>query len=322
MARRNQDDQPPRDNVIPFPTSQSRGSHEGDEHPSLDELETAIGAQFRRLNDSAEADFLGLSPAQMTRILYSKLSDNGDMLTVAPQSAQCGPSSVPMVRHAVLFLSKAREQQPLKATQQGNLPQRFVQEIFPALLDGKEPEIREMLLRYPPRREGDSGDVELLRHVLVMGGLFRKQRGTFAVTRAAERILDSQDWAALYVRLFTTMAEEMNWAWIDYRSAFPLLQAATIFDLYILKRKAAEFVSADRLAGCFLQAFPTAVDDFEEAGQKARDEVADCYVGRFLDEFCVPLALVAVRGTKSRTSRTFRQYRQSALFRHALKWGL
>jgi hypothetical protein len=269
-----------------------------------------------------DVDFLGLSPAQMNRILYGRFSENQDILTVEPEAGLCTPEGVPLLGEAALFLRKLKERQPLKSTQKGNLPRAWVQELYFELAARGDEEAQLVAAFHKPTGEDDARTVAKLRHLLTFAGIVKKRSSAFSLTHTGEAILAAENWPSLYSSILVALAEKLAWGWSDGIDDLPLIQAATIFNLYAVKLAAADFVTGDTLATIFLDAFPGIQEDVRGTWAQPHEIVTTAFVRRFLDNFCESMGLVETRGESGWGRHPHREYRQSELFKRCLRWGI
>lgn len=314
--------------IILFPGANGGGSsgrgkvpHEA-VHPATPEIDSGQPGPYQATDQLDEVDFLGLSPAQMHRILYGRFSENRDILTVEPDAALCTPAGVPALAEAVLFLRKLKERQPLKGTQKGNLPRAWVQELYYELAERGDEEARTIAAIHKPTGEDDAWSIARLRRLLTFAGLVKKRGPAFSLTHSGEAIVAAEDWPSLYSAILVAKTEKLAWGWSDRIEGFPLIQAASMFSLYALKVAAADFVTGNTLAGIFLDAFPGIQDEVRGSWAQPDQIVTAAFVYRFLDAFCEYMGLVETRGEHVMGKRLYREYRQSELFRRCLRWGI
>lgn len=232
--------------------------------PLLREREFADESELQSFLDDFKAernrrgldDFDGLSPNQMSALLHGPFESPplDDLERRLPADIEA-----PMLALFRVIADAARER-GIKLTARGNLPLRLVKAGDAWLQDDDglpRPRIGGV------STERDVPEFHYVRLVAELAGLLRKSRGYLYLTRRAEKMLDRDDHAALYARLFTAFCRKFNWAYGDGFGALPIVQHSFGFTLYLLHRHGGDWRDAAFYEERFLRAFPMAL---EEAG--------------------------------------------------------
>lgn len=289
---------------------------EGKVFNSNEEAARFIKDYQRRVGQTPLDDFLGLNPEQMHRILYKPFEDNVDLVALAPDIKENDVENIPILMAVRYFLDELQKSGPLKATQKGNLPRKFVQDIYENMYKKYEE------FPFKPNKEEDDRLINSHRHILTMAGLVKKHKNHFSLTQKAKAILKDSDVNKLYEILFKTYAQKYNWAAADAYSEFPLIQSSLIFNLFILKNKAKDYIEGQMLGEIFLKAFPDLMIEATLAWKEPAQEIIDCFESRFLKKFCVPFGFV----TRKKKSADFHEltyyYKTTGLFDRCLVWGV
>ena len=138
---------------------------EEQEVDSIEQLnEIAAEINYRR-NHAAREDFLGLSPDQMQRFLYSPFS--------SPEIVSFSDHAIPQAEVLILFNMLVKEigEVGVKATANGNLPLKLCQKIhaqYDSDFSYKLPRIRS---------EVEFESLHCVRLIAVLAKLIRKKRG-------------------------------------------------------------------------------------------------------------------------------------------------
>jgi len=221
------------------------------------ELQAFADDLMARRNRRGLDDFDGLSPSQMEALLYHPFeSPPLDNLEGRLRSDIDAP-----ILALFRIIADAARERGIKLTARGNLPLKLVKHGDAWLqADGGLPdEIH--------RRVSTERDVRPFHHVRLiaeLAGLLRKSRGYLYLTRRAEKMLDKDDRAALYARLFQAFARRFNWAYGDGFDELLSAQHGFGFTLYLLHRHGGEWRPATFYEDGFLRAFPMALDNAEE----------------------------------------------------------
>ena len=213
---------------------------------SLEEAQALLQEVTARQNAMPVAEFDGLSPDQMGRILYY----NWD----APESFISLRSDIPpamlqdnnMLDNALLIMGKMHEAGEVKATTAGNLNRAFV--------DTVRRELKGYENYYSDREDGiqrwneeDVLPLMTLRWVLLGGGLIRKVKGRFKLTRRGEKMLAQGASGALLAAMFAAYYQKLNIAAADHFAECDVMQHAIGYTFLMLKRYASDWTTLEEL---------------------------------------------------------------------------
>ncbi|MDA3808038.1 MAG: SEC-C metal-binding domain-containing protein, partial [Thiomicrorhabdus sp.] len=137
---------------------------QGRDFSSLDEANEVLSSHFSRTNRLASDAFSGLSPEQMTALLYDPFDSSEHI------SFNWNFETIPEVPILTLFslLVEAIGEDGLKPTAKGNLPQRFCRE---AALRYRRDELHQEQIRFRKvNKEDDFFDLHVTRIVAEMAG--------------------------------------------------------------------------------------------------------------------------------------------------------
>jgi hypothetical protein len=271
-------------------------------------------------NDAPDDDFLGLTPSQMYDTLNSGFEENESILSFVPRIEWTDVESVPVLEQALYFLTALEELQPLPATQNGNLPRKFVQRVFEHVVKKRlHPGLSASY------KEDDLREIDRLRYVLRYSGLIRKYKKAFSVTRAASKMLRERDWIGIYRKIFHGYSFKYSWAFDDEFPELWIVQHSLIFNLYILKQQAQGFVSGVDLGRTYAKAFPVAVDEAARLSSDPVAVVAECFLTRFVERYAAAMGLVIGEPRSSvihRSDPQQQRWKTTPLFERILEWGV
>ena len=248
---------------------------------SLEEINAFTTQLANERNQWALAEFCGLSPEQMTRVLYRPF----DSPETIQFSTDIEPSPDIRVMRIFMALVEAIGESGLKPTARGNLPLKFCKAFAQELSEGDDD--RSLFLRYGGiRSEVDFEELHCTRVVAELAGLVRKYRGKFVLTRKCRDMLEKQDNGGLYFELFKAYTTKFNWAYRDGYPEADIVQSSFLYTLFLLT----SFGGTDRhqkfYEGKFITAFPMALEMFPETSYTSTDEQARyAYFLRALDRF-------------------------------------
>lgn len=213
-------------------------------------LENSMAERNRRSVD----DFDGLSPEQMHALLYQPF-DSAPLDSLERRLP--GDLDAPVLGLFGIIAEAARER-GIKLTARGNLPLKLVKAADAWLRDNGQ---RRADRIGSISTERDVSAFHYVRVVAEAAGLLRKARGYLYLTRRGERLVDADDRAGLYTRLFTAYTRRFNWAYRDGFDDLPIVRDSFGFALYLLHRHGAAWRPADIYEDAFLRAFPMALDE-------------------------------------------------------------
>lgn len=265
------------------PGDDLKSSMAGREFADEAEVQAFAGAYMQRANATGLDDFDGLSPTQMSDLLYAPLDSPQRIEFV--QSGIAGADAPIMV----LFnaLAEAIGEDGLRTTARGNLPRAFcrtARDQYPSL-DHADPIANTSSVN----RENDFPDLHVTRVVAQTAGLIRKYKGRFLLTRKARR-LETQ--GGIYPLLLTTHATRFNWGYSDRYPELDFVQQAFAFTLYLLHHHGAAEHKQHFYEDAFLRAFPTVLESMEpEPFLSTETTLRQCYRLRTLSRFAGFLGL-------------------------------
>jgi hypothetical protein len=286
---------------------------------SIEEAVAGMDEARMQYNNIPKTDFLDLTPEQMHRILYSPFENTEDIVTLNESVDSRELKNAPIIKESSKLLTMLSELGPVKATKSGNLPRNFAQEIskeFP----------REYFIHAGSiQRETDVPRLFVLRHVLAEMGLISLSKGVFHLTPGGREAIASSFAGGHYSEFVKTCCLKFSWAFQDRLPEFPMIQTAAIFSLYMLHKKADDFIHARDLAGCFLKAFPISVHEAyarqTKMGDYEKSRIGDTFTLRFIQRFCLWLGLVEAKsdGPKQMLFNDF-LVKTTGTFKTALCW--
>ena len=234
----------------------------GQSFGSIDEARDMMVRTMRTLNQSGVGDFLGLSPKQMSELLYEPHKAFGEsgssrVMTVGT----CAPTQSPILDLAEDVL-EALSEGGLKLAFNGNLPNKLCKALW---VKNLPPEAGPVA-----RSEDDYDTLHMARLLLEMAGVIEVKGTRLVKTPLAEEVVAGGR-EALFAALFKTYMLEFNWAYCDgwvkggeSDNDFQFLQQTGLFGLYMLHQMGDESRPLDDYAEQWLRAFPQAVEMFSD----------------------------------------------------------
>lgn len=257
---------------------------------SLEELNEYAAEAMEQQNQWALAEFCGLSPEQMSHLLYAPFT--------SPQTVRFAPDFEPAadsrVMRIFIALVESIGETGLKPTAKGNLPLKFCKALAQQLADEVEENRRFRIGGI--RSEEDVDELHCTRLLAELAGFIRKYRGKFVLTRKCRDMLAGQDMGGLYMELFKAYTKKFNWAYRDGHPEAEIVQMSCFYTLFLL----ASFGDAPRSRQFyeqkFITAFPMVLEMFPESPYDTLERSAShCYFLRALDRFASFFGLVELK---------------------------
>ena len=275
---------------------------------SLEELNAFAKQRMNQRNQRALDEFCGLSPEQMTDLIYKPFDSPETVCFSAGVESIQGTE----IMRVFIPLTEAIGENGLKTTAKGNLPLKFCKAMAEQLRQADDKEGGSIRLL---RIGGISSEVDLevlhcTRLVAQLAGLIRKYRGKFVLTRKCQKMLVLGAYGNIYLELFKAYTTKFNWG---YRDGYPeagIVQHSFLYTLFLLVSFGNIQQPQQFYEDKFLAAFPMALDMFPGSlYSTAEDEARRCYFLRSIDRFAVFFGLAEL-GLKSR-----KLYREKYLVR-------
>ncbi len=193
---------------------------------------------------------LEFRPEHFEALVRAQLSDATGPLFLADDLAEREVSDSRTLTNTRRFLVALREEGHVKATKKlGNLSRSFSTRIWREFERPTRLRAEDLV----GRAYVDEVDVRALYHlrvVLQQSGLVRKYRGSFHITKNAERLLDRELFGELYRTVFLGWFDKTNIALTDGMPEDSSMQYHLPFTLWALRNKAHDWKTTDQLAAC------------------------------------------------------------------------
>lgn len=344
-------------NILPFPGTEPEdfSGHQGDRHltymeqqgtpnkatelihmmegqlqdknfNSREELDAYMQQLVQGYQSTGLDDFLGLSPEQMHAVLnLGPLAMEG-LLSLNDAVTEADVRTIPVLRTALDLMRYLHDNDGTKATARGNLSRSCVQSIWDEQTASLH-EDDEMRARFRPTGELKWFELYLVRRALRAAKLIKLYKGRFSLGDKGRSIFEKRSLNELYRHLFFTIGwmEDWNEGRADYQAFLPFCQQSFLFNLYLLGKCAAEWVTATTLADRFLKAFPQLYNDYMDPDNQ--DEFIEkffrVHIGSSLVHYPRKLGLLDIKpGNYANKKYVAEQYRVSALYKKLLDWTI
>ena len=260
-------------------------------------------------NARPRPEFLGLSALQMSGVLYKPLA--------SPELATFNENWFSKHAHALQIFNKLTDgigAEGVNATGKGNLPLQLCRDILADTPDDFDFSLRPSRIR----TETEFGDLHVLRIIGEMAGLLKHRKKKFVLTSLGQELLQAKNQGGLFNRLLKTYASQFNWAYRDGYPEVEIIQTGWLFSLYCLSLFGNKWRPCSFYADKFLNAFPMALDGFDDTPYSSDvEQFHSCYRVRTMERFAHFWGLIERRKCQTADSRTF-EFEVRAT--HLLEW--
>ena len=213
---------------------------------TIEEANAELDRLCQAYNHRPQAQFGGLSPYQITRLIYSDWDDPSSAIRVNEDLPFSELKDIDFLVDVRTFLQTMVDMEKVKATVGGNLNRKFVMEMLDKL-------------RWPPGfvedilgickaiNEPDLMMLNVLRIVAELARLVRRTKGYWHVTKKGRALLDESAAGRLYALLFKTHFQRFNIAYWDRVAECPEVQETIGFCLYAVGAHAADWQTPEAL---------------------------------------------------------------------------
>jgi len=216
---------------------------------SVEEAKAAIGRFVDDYNHTPQEELGGLSPGRLGTLVWSDWNSPDSAVKFSPELTLEQVKEARIFSNARWFLSRLKEEGGAKVTGKGYLNRKFVKTASAGMVFGDNYSdvlewIEDMTIN-----EYDLSPLHQLRVVLKLGGLIRKIKGMFHITRRGEAMLADEKAGELFVHLFKTFFVKLDLASLDGYPEMPEIQDTVAFSFYRLSRLAGDWNEGEELAG-------------------------------------------------------------------------
>lgn len=220
--------------------------NEGAPRASLDELNRRLAGVTHAHNTAADPEMGGLSPEQVTRLIYTEWGEAGSAIQFNTAIPLGELETSAFFREARTLLKALLDSGGVRATSSKNLPRDFVSAALHRMCDDKT--IKEIWRYRKTVKEEDVRPLHIARVVAQSAGLIRLHKGKFGVPGAHAALLSDERAGELYRCLFVGFFRKFNLA---YAHPFAIeargLQSCVGYTLYRLGRVAADWRPVEEL---------------------------------------------------------------------------
>ncbi len=318
-----------RPNAATRTISSLQAATEGHDFRSKAELDFFIKNFSSQRNSRPIADFLGLSPEQMQRLLYGRLADIGDIVTLNQELKDGDAIGTPLLEHVYYLLEQhASNNGRIRITAKGNYNTALVQAFNTRFFSGNS-------FLGTQTREDTSQPLRLAHAVLLCLEYVDEQGSASTINLHGMDVLDNRQPAKLYREILTLLIDEIDWVELfvreDFRfDALEFIQDAAVFIFMLLRENGRNFVNEIDFYRSFHTAFPDYFPGFKVIHDISnpdyfRNSLIPSNVRLMaIDRFCSSLGLVEYSSPGMPWGISFEEnrFRHSSLFSRVFQWNV
>ncbi len=198
----------------------------------LDELNVMLSEIMLDYNRRPRHDRGGLSPEQVHHLIHADWDDSLSVFHINRDMPLEQIRPAPILHDARVFLIGIIDAGGnIKTTVKGNLPRWYIHKMIQDF--SSLPEDSTWLIGYAKAlNERDISPIHIVRILLELGGLIRKQKGRFHITRQGEKLIQEKHAGELYARLFQIHFYHFNLAYLDGAPPNQALQSTIPYSFY------------------------------------------------------------------------------------------
>lgn len=199
---------------------------------TVEELQAALEAHQHKLNRMPREDFDFLCALDVHHILYDTFGENSP-IQIRKIIKKELLAEMPFLNLVYIFLSRLQEAGELKLTPKGNLPTKWVKELYVA--GGV---LEEMLASGISKlyKQDDSKSITNMVIIAAVAKLTKKRNNKLSLTQKGQKLLaaSTDDITAFFTEIFLTYFREFNWAYHDLYEDRNVIQQFNGYLLYLV----------------------------------------------------------------------------------------
>jgi hypothetical protein len=226
---------------------------------SIEEMNLIARDVSDRYNRTAQPEIGGLSPEQVSKLIYGDWL--GSAVVLNEQLTLAELAGAPILVNGRRLLNALGQMGTAKATATGAFNRKFATQMFTEF--DINTRTRESAVRLNKVfNQIDVPYLEMLRHLLPQAGLLLFRKGEFRLTKRAIGLLPENKAGELFALLFRTLLLRFNLAALDGLPEAPALQHTAGYTLYQLSKRANDWLE---VPGCGMSLLlPKVVEELPE----------------------------------------------------------
>lgn len=267
-------------------------------------METPDNLEAERLlrNNTPIDDFLGMTPSEVHVLLYDTFG-NKSPIQFNPGIDDGILDQIPLFRIAEAYLKIVQRDKQIKLTPLGALPKKVMVEIYAHRFLPDEA-IEHGIVKLT--REHDCISIQNARLALELAGLAKKVHGKITLTKAGEKLLQTNNRVQIFKKFFQAFTDKFDWGFNDAYPEEPIGQFGWAFTMILLDKFGDQPRTADFYAERYLRAFPNLLSFSRPSYTLTTEGVfTRCYALRTFSRFLVwfGFAIVDKKGRITDLSR-------------------
>ena len=254
------------------------------------DLHEDMEAEFLLRNNMPIEDFLGLSPTEMHHLLYDTPGDKSPV-QFRDDIDNNTLDQIPLFRIVEEYLKIIQRDKQIKLTPLGALPKKVLVELYNKrfLLEERiEHGISKL------SREIDCTAISSARLTAEIAGLVRKANGKLVLTKAATKLLETNNRLELFKKFLWAFTEKFRWSYNDLYPEQPVGQLGWGFSLIMLDRFGDQPQNGAFYAEKYLKAFPHFISYFYSEYTTPEQKFFRCYSIRTFERFFLWFGLATI----------------------------
>lgn len=245
---------------------------------TVEELQAALDAHQKRVNSNSQKDFDFLAPLDMHHLLYDTFGPESPIQLRKPISLEL-MDQMPFLKLVFIYLNRLEEVKELKLTSLGNLPVKWVKELYALKLITQEDIENGISKLY---KESDSIAITNLKIIVDLAGLTKKRNGKLSLTKKGQKLLTEarKNPTNLFWEVFFIYFKKFNWGYHDGYQDDHAVQQMSGYLLYLVIQYGQKGKKKDFFSEKLLAAFPQIKGRFQAV--ILRFETLEQYVGSII----------------------------------------
>lgn len=254
-------------------------------------LDQSIEKNILKQNNAKNDDFVGLSPNQIHILLYDTFSEYSP-LKIREDLTESTLDQIPLFKIAEEYLKIIQRDQFIKLTPLGALPKKILIELYDKkfLLDEF---IESGIVKL--NHEEKAIPIRSARIAIELAGLVRKTKGKLFLTKAALKLLETNNRLEIFRKFFESFTNKFLWSYNDRYQENYIGQIGWGFSVILLNKFGEEWAPVKKYSEAYLRAFPTLIsflnDDYLISVEKM---FLNCYTIRTFNRFFIWFGFVEI----------------------------
>ncbi len=235
---------------------------QGQSFDSIDDANIALSKLMNTRNSQPKPEMGGLSSNQVAQLIHLAWDNPSNPIELNDQLQFSDLQGAKFFLNTRIFLQALHTSKGPNVTAKGNLNRKFVSQMLEKMqwADGY---IEELFKYNKVVNEHDIFELHRIRVVCRCGGLIRKHKTSFVITKKAEKLLADEQAGALYAILFHNFFQKFNLAYLDVLPDYPGVQSTIGYSLYRLGKVAKTWKPIESMSTEIL--LPNVLKEIEDA---------------------------------------------------------